>query len=86
MYNIIERYMSMMSIEDVSNLATKKGVNLSNQELEFTYNFIKKNWQDYFKNPKVFDIDRYKNNYTPENFVKIKKIFQEYYQKFNPFL
>ena len=86
MYNLIERYMAIMTKDDVNNFAIKKGINLSDAELTFTYNFLKKNWQDYLRNPNVFDINRYQNNFSSENFSKIKKVFEEYYQKFGSFL
>ena len=86
MYNIIELYINKLRKEDVSNFAISKSVYLSNEELDFTYDFIKKNWKDIVKNPNLFDIDRYKNKYTPENFNKIKKAFQEYLQKFRSYL
>lgn len=86
MYNIIERYMSMLKKEDINNFATKKNVFLSESELNFTYEFLKKNWQDILKNPNVFDINRYKNQFSEENFYKVKKIFDEYYQKFKSFI
>lgn len=86
MYNIIERYMSTLKKEDINNFATTKNIYLSSPELDFTYEFIKKNWQDIIKNPNLFDIDRYKNKYTPENFVKVKQLFQEYHRKFSSYL
>ena len=86
MYNIIERYMSMLKKEDVNNFAIKKNVFLSENELNFTYEFLKKNWQDILKNPNVFDINRYKNQFSEENFYKVKKIFDVYYQKFKSFI
>lgn len=86
MYNIIELYINKLRKEDVSNFAVSKSVYLSNEELDFTYDFIKKNWKDIVKNPNLFDIYRYKNKYTPENFNKIKKVFQEYLQKFRNYL
>lgn len=86
MYNIVERYMNMLKKEDVNNFAIKKNVFLSESELDFTYEFLKKNWQDILKNPNVFDINRYKNQFSEENFYKVKKIFDEYYQKFKSFI
>ena len=86
MYNIIELYINKLRKEDVSNFAISKSVYLSNEELDFTYDFIKKNWKDIVKNPNLFDIDRYKNKYTLENFNKVKKVFQEYLQKFRSYL
>ncbi len=86
MYNIIERYMNILKKEDVDNFAKSKNTYLSSEELDFTYNFLKKNWQDILKNPNAFDINRYKNNFNSENFIKVKKIFEEYYRKFKNFL
>ena len=86
MYNIIERYMSMLKKEDVFNFAVSKNIFLSNEELNFTYEFIKKNWQDIVKNPNLFEIEKYKNRFSEENFKKVKQLFKEYHQKFGSFL
>ena len=86
MFNIIEKYMNKLTINDVNNFALSKGCTLSEDELNFTYSFIKKNWQKIIKNPNLFNIDQYKNHYTEQNFIKIKKVFQEYFQKFSSFL
>lgn len=75
-----------MTKEDVQNFALSKNVNLSDSELEFTYSFIKKNYQDMLKNPQLFDLKRYENHYSKENFSKITKVYQEYFQKFSRYL
>ena len=86
MYNIIERYMSMLKKEDVFNFAVSNNIFLSNKELDLTYEFIKKNRQDIVKNPNLFEIERYKNRFSEENFKKVKQLFKEYHQKFGSFL
>lgn len=86
MYNIIERYMAKITKDDVNNFAKSKNCNLSNEELDFTYTFIKKNWQDIIKNPAVFDIERYKHMYSETNYKKVKQVYQEYFQKFSSLL
>ena len=86
MYNLISRYMSNLSKEEVNNFAIKKNVNLSNEELDFIYIFIKKNWEQVIKNPKLLNLERYQNRFTPENFIKIKKLFTEYSSKYQAFL
>ena len=78
--------MDRLTREDVSNFAIKKNVNLSSGELDFTYSFIKKNWEQVIKNPKLLNLERYKNNYNPENFTKIVKLFNEYSAKYQAFL
>lgn len=82
MYNIIEKYMNRLTIEEVNNFALSKNCHLSEEELNFTFLFIKKNWKEILGNPNVFDINRYKNHYTEENFQKIKQVYTEYFQKF----
>ena len=86
MYNLIKNHISKLTIQDVNNFAIKKDCYLSNQELAFTYNFIVNNWENFIKNPNSFNIDLYKNHYSQENFIKIKKIYQEYFDKFKDLL
>lgn len=86
MYNLISRYMARMTKEDVNNFALSKNAVLSEQELDFVYNFVKKNWQQVLKNPSILNLERYKNHFSPENFLKIKKLFEEYSAKYQAFL
>lgn len=86
MFNIVERYMQKLTKDDVNAFALKKNIMLSDDELNFTYEFLKKNYKDILQNPNLFDIDRYKGYYTPNNFEKIKKVFTEYYSKYHRFL
>lgn len=86
MRNIINNFMKKLKLEDVSNFANNKDINLSEDELLFTYNFIKKNWESILGNPLLFNIDRYKSHYTQDNFNKIKRIYKEYLQKYSNYL
>lgn len=86
MFNIIERYIGRMTKEDIRNFATSKNIDLSNNELDFTYDFVKKNYKNVLANPRLFKLERYKNNYTEENFTKISKVWNEYYQKYSNYL
>ena len=78
MFNIIGAYINKLTKDDINKFATSKGATLSNEELEFTYSFIKKNWKDILKNPSIFDIERYSKNYSKDNFIKVKQVFNEY--------
>lgn len=86
MRNMIGRFMMNLKMEDVNNFALSKGINLTDSELSFTYNFVKKNWESMLSNPRLFDIDRYKGNYNHDTFIKIKKVFNEYFQKYANYL
>lgn len=85
MFNIVSKFIEKMDIDSVNNFARSKNINLSNEELDFTYNFIKKNYSNILKSNSLFDIDRYKSRYSEENFNKIKKVYTEYYSKYNKF-
>ena len=86
MFNMIDRYMKNITPNDIDTFAKKKNIFLSNEELSFTYDFVKKNYKDMLSNPKLFNIDRYENKYSKENFTKIKKVFFEYFSKYQRFL
>jgi len=86
MYNLIERYINTMTKDNINTFAISKGINLSESELNFTYNFIKTNYKTMLGNPKLFDLERYKNNYTKENYEKISKVYKEYTQKYSRYL
>lgn len=86
MFVLIERYINNMSIHDLNNLAISKGIGLSKDELEFSYNYIKKNWKNVLSNYSLFDFDKYKEKYSDENFFKIKKLIKEYTLKYGSYL
>ena len=86
MYFIVKRYVDNMSIHDLNNMAISKGIGLSKVELEFSYEFIKKNWMNVLSNKGLFDIDKYKSKYSEENFNKIKILYKELLLKYGMYL
>lgn len=86
MFNIIERYMAKMTKNDVNNFAIKNNVTLNEEELNFTYEFVKKNWNTILSNPNLFHMERYKDKYTEENYHKINKLIREYQNRYKSFL
>jgi len=86
MFNIIERYINKMTKEDVNNFALSKNITLSEDELNFTYDFIKKNYKNLLGNPNLLNLELYKNKYSKENFSKITKVYQEYFNRYSRYL
>jgi len=86
MFNLIKRYMQNLSKEQVNNFALSKEINLTEEELNFTYDFIKKNWEKILGNPSLLHLERYKEKFSEENFVKINKLFSEYSSKYRNYL
>ena len=75
--------MNNLSKEKVAEFATSKNINLSDTELDFTYQFIKKNYKTILSNPSLLNMDIYKNRFSSENFIKINKLIDEYYTKYH---
>ena len=86
MFSLLERYINNLSIDQVNNYALANNISLNEEELNFTYSFIKKNWQNIFTNHGNFDISRYKDRYTEENYIKIVKLYKESLQKYSHYL
>lgn len=86
MYNLLERYVNNLSIEKVKEFALNKNILFSDEELNFTYKFIKKNWQDILANHGMFDINRYQYHYSEENFKKLVLVYKEALQKYSTYL
>ena len=78
--------MGRMTIQDVNNFAVSKNIHLSQEELNFVYEFISKNWEQVIRNPKLLNLDRYQDRFSKENFEKIKKLFLEYSSRYSSFI
>lgn len=78
MINLIEPYIKNISKEDITTFALKNNIRLNNNELDFMYNFIKTKYKDILSNPNNFNLVKYKNNFSNENFIKINAIVNKY--------
>ena len=83
MNRIIENYINNLSKEKVLEFASSKNILLSNEELDFTYNFIKKNYKTILSNPSLLNMEAYKSKFTKENYSKIIRLIDEYYTKYH---
>lgn len=86
MFILIERYMNNLSKETVNNFALKNNIELSNEELDFTYDFVKKNWKTVLSNHGIFDLEKYKEKFSSENFPKVQKLLKESLFKYHDYL
>lgn len=81
MFQLIKNYVSRMTKEDIVKFTEKNGIYLNDSELDFTYRFIKRNYEALYANPNV-DLSKYKDNFTPENYSKIMALLIEYKSKY----
>lgn len=81
MFQLIKNYISRMTKDDIVKFTQKNDIFLSEQELDFTYRFIKKNYEALYANPNV-DLSKYKNNFSEENYTKMMKLIAEYKSRY----
>jgi len=86
MHGMINAFIKNLRKEDVNEFALNNNVYLSEQELNFTYLFVKEHGPELVKNPDMLDLQKYKSYYTEENFLKIEKLLKEYLMKFKNYL
>lgn len=86
MKHLIEKYIDNLSIGDVNLFLNKNNINLNRQELEFTYNYIKKNWNQILSDPNSFNFENYKSIYTSINYNKLNNLINEYRAKYLKYL
>ena len=85
MFQLVKNYVEKMSKKDLNDFAIKNGVYLSESELDFTYNFVKRNYETLYANPNI-DLTEYKSHFTDENFSKMMKLIMQYKTKYASFL
>ena len=85
MFQLLENYVNNLTIEKVNEIAIKNNIYLNKEELDFLYKFIKKNYEALYVNPNI-DLNKYKNDFTEENFNKIIKLINSYKIKYASYL
>lgn len=86
MFNLIEKYISNMSISDFNNMALLKDIHFSPSELEFAYGFIRSKWKDVLSNNESFNLSMYKGYFSEDNFNKISQLLKDAYLKYGHYL
>ena len=83
---MIENYIKQIKKEDIYKFGIQNDISLSDDEVDILYHYLNNNWQDllYGNSRSIFSdmekrIDRNK-------FLKIRKLFDEYFNKYQDFL
>lgn len=78
MLNVVKNYISIMRKEDILKFAKKNNLQVSENELDFLYIFIKNNYEYYLKNPNLLDISKYKDKFSSENYIFLNNLVNKY--------
>ncbi len=85
MNNIIKKYISMITVKDISEYGIKNDIYLDDGEAKVLYDVIKNNYDLILSDDKkVFNY--LENKIKAENLDKIKKIFYEFKKKYQIYL
>ncbi len=83
---IIQKYVDMLTKEDIVKFASTQNEILTNNEVDFLYNIIKKEWKTIiFGNYQVI-LNQYKDNLSVDKWNKIENLILEYKEKYKSFL
>ncbi|MFV0274972.1 MAG: hypothetical protein ACK5HL_01885 [Bacilli bacterium] len=77
---IIEKYVNIMSLNDIKKFALNEGVNLTDIEAKIIYEAIKKDWKKYLNSDFTVEIEKLGLNTSLTN--KIKNVVTKYKEKF----
>lgn len=81
--NLIINYIKNLNISDINTFALNNNIYLNNEELVFIYNYIKNNYNFLIDNPNNFNLLKYKDKFSNENYIKINNLINEYKNKYN---
>lgn len=83
---LIKSYVDRLSMEDINNFLLKNNIYLNENELSFSFKFIKENWDKIISSPNMINLESYKNNFCEENYIKINNLYKDYYAKYHKYL
>lgn len=83
---IIQRYVDMLTKEDIVKFASTQNEILTNNEVDFLYNIIKKEWKTVIFGDYQVILNQYKDNLSVDKWNKIEKLILEYKEKYKSFL
>ncbi|MCI5552958.1 MAG: hypothetical protein MR388_03885 [Tenericutes bacterium] len=83
---IIQKYVDMLTKEDIVKFASFQNEILTNNEVDFLYNIIKKEWKTIIFGDYRIILNQYKNNLSVDKWNKIENLIIEYKEKYKNFL
>lgn len=76
----------MLTKEDIVKFASFQNEILTNNEVDFLYNIIKKEWKTIIFGDYRIILNQYKNNLSVDKWNKIENLIIEYKEKYKNFL
>lgn len=81
----IKRYIDKLTIQDVKNFANSNNISLNDEQLYYIFNLIKNDWKQVLNND-TYALNKVKEKFDDETYVKIEKLYYEYKKKYQNYL
>ena len=82
---LIENYVKQIKKSDIYNFALINNIDLSEKDIDILYYYLKKNWEELLYGNKDI-LNDLKQEIDEEKFLKIKSLFELYYNKYQDLL
>lgn len=75
---LISEYVKRITKDDINKFSLKQGVNLTKDELDIIYNYVKKDYKTViYGNPRVI-LDELKTKVRPLTYNKIENLYEQF--------
>ena len=85
MFEFIKKYINSLTKEHIINFSIKNNINLNDKEIDTIYNVLKNELEELLNNTNII-LNKYENNFSVENFIKIKELISIYKKRYKNYL
>ena len=82
----IQKYVDMLTINDIFKFARNNNVELSNNEANIIYKVIKNEWKTIVFDDYKYILNKYKNDFTVDKLNKMEQLIIIYKDKYKNFI
>ena len=83
---LIENKINNLTLDDLKSLSHSHNINLNNQELNYIYNKLKKDWYAFLYNDPTSILSDIKDNINSNSYKKLLDLYYYYKDKYKNYL
>lgn len=84
--NIIESYVNNLTKSDIQSFARKNGIDLNQNETDYLYDTVKKNWKTIIYGNPILILNKAQYNLSKETYNKVVSLLNMYKAKYKDYL
>ena len=86
MNNLVKGYVNNLTINNINDFGLKNNIKLEKKELNFLLELVKKDYQNIIDGNITDILVSLKENLSNENYDKVVNLYNEYREKYSPYL